>query len=331
VALNYSTIEDCEFADTAPIIIDYDNARSGHGGTWIHFLNNLVDSSGIDEIVFRIKDGSQEQLQIVGNTFNAQSGFNKTLTVVDTTLIGTDLSAPPLPQELGNLIFRDNEYDDDSSVAGARMLKLLRTRNLDLENNNIQSTGSNTIELTDSVAYVGKNVGVSIGALIETLDNASRVFFKPNNMVWGRVGGLLNSGSSAGIVALSPNKVQGLQMMVPIFGQLGDPGGMTTYQFDAPNNQPYTIYVAHPGDSQQLFGYMTRGQKVLVVVHNTLGGPMGTVTFREADFKMSFDKDENNMPVRFIVPGPGHSRAILFEYDGIQMIERWRGAADVSD
>ena len=332
-ALDYSTIEDCEFADTAPIIIDYDNARSGHGGTWIHFLNNLVDSSSIDEIVFRIKDGSQEQLKIVGNTFNAHKGFGKTLTVVDTTLIGTDLSDPPLPQELGNLIFRDNEYDDDSGVASASMLKLLRTRNLDLENNNIQATGSNAamIELTDSVAYVGKNAAVSIPALIETLDDASRVFFTPNNMVWGAVKGLLNSGSSAGIVALSPNKVKGLETMVPIFGQLGDPGGVTTYQFDAPDHQPYTIYVAQPSDSQQLFGYPTRGQKVLVVVHNTLGGPMGTVTFRETDFKMSFDKDKNNMPVPFIVPGPRHSRAILFEYDGTHMIERWRGAADVSD
>jgi hypothetical protein len=58
---------------------------------------------------------------------------------------------------------------------------------------------------------------------------------------------------------------------------------------------------------------------------------MGTVTFPETQFKMSFEKDENNMAVRFIVPGPGHSRAILFEYDGTQMIERWRGAADVSD
>ena len=120
-------------------------------------------------------------------------------------------------------------------------------------------------------------------------------------------------------------------MMVPIFGQLGDPGGMTTYQFDAPDDQPYTIYVAHPSDSHQLFGHMTRGQKVLVVVRNTLPGPMGTVTFRETDFKMSFDKDENNMPVRFIVPGPRHSRTILFEYDGTHMIERWRSAADVSN
>src|SRR5262249_49501744 len=70
-ALDYSTLDDCEFTDAAPIIVDYDNAQSGHGGTWIHFLNNLVSSYLFDQIVFRIKDGSQEQLQIVGNTFNA--------------------------------------------------------------------------------------------------------------------------------------------------------------------------------------------------------------------------------------------------------------------
>jgi hypothetical protein len=343
VALNYSTIDDCEFADTAPIIFDYDNAQSGSGGTWIHFLNNLVDSNAIDEIVFRLKDGSQEQLQIVGNTFNAQPGFSKTLTVVDTTLIGTDKSNPPLPQYLGNLIFRDNEYDDSSGVAGGRMLKLLRTKNLDLENNNIDGNGSNTamVELTDSVAHVGNNVAVSIVALIETLDNASRVFFKPNNMIWGRVNGLLNSGSSAGIVAVSPIAAT---TRVPIFGQLGDPGGMTTYQFDTPDNQDYTIYVAQPDDSHQLFGYMTRGQKVLIVVRNTLDTPMGSITFGDTSIKFGVTMKTSGP---FIVPKGGMNRAILFEcYDVADvvsvddqgknvtvpiayMVERWRGADDV--
>jgi hypothetical protein len=185
------------------------------------------------------------------------------------------------------------------------------------------------IDLTDSVAHVGKNEAVSTNSLINTLDDASRVFFAHNNMIWGRVGGLLKSGSRAGFVAMAPNKVQGQELLVPIFGQLGDPGGMTTYQFDAPDAQPYTIYVAQPGDSNQLFGYPTRGQKVLLVVRNTLVGPMGAITLAGAQFKLSLDP--HNQPVPLTAPGPGHNRAILFEYDGAYMVERWRGYADVSN
>jgi hypothetical protein len=86
------------------------------------------------------------------------------------------------------------------------------------------------IELTDSVAHVAKNIAHSIdGPLIKTLDTASRVFFRPNNMNVGNVTEwLINNDTSAGIVAMSPNEGT---TMVPIFGQFGDPGGTTTFQF----------------------------------------------------------------------------------------------------
>jgi hypothetical protein len=89
---------------------------------------------------------------------------------------------------LGNLIFRDNEYDDTAydqgntastdaerkRLADARMLKLRRTLNLELENNNIEGNGSNAaiVDLMDSVAHVGKNFAHSAGVLIQTLDAA---------------------------------------------------------------------------------------------------------------------------------------------------------------
>ncbi len=61
----------------------------------------------------------------------------------------------------------------------------------------------------------------------------ARVFFKHNNVNFGNVGGLVNKDTSAGIVKMTANPDQ----QVFIFGQLGDPGGMTTFQFDIPDNQ----------------------------------------------------------------------------------------------
>ena len=349
--VSYSTIDDCEFAAAAPIIFDLEGLPSAN--TWIHFLNNMVDSApiGIDQVVFRIKDFALEQLEIVGNTFNAQQKLvikidpntgqpvidpntgqpvmvqvpGDTLTVVDTTLIGRE-------NHLGNLIFHDNEYDDDSLRADARLLKLLRCMNADIENNNLQGNGQNEalIEMTDSVAHVGKNVASSIGVLIKTLDDVSHVFFKHNNVIPGTVTGLINNDTSAAIVAMSPLPAH--PDMVPIYGYLGDPGGMTTFQFDTPDNQNYTIIMATPADSQSWWGpwgpgYMTRGQKVLVVVRNIHGG---TVAFSN-QFKMSGV---------FNSPAAGKSRAILFEYVGTvdypkdpngYMVERWCGTADVSN
>ncbi len=283
---------------------------------------------------FRLRNGPFEILKIANNTFNAQAGdyADSGLTVVNSTEIDKDPVAAG--SALGNLIFRDNEYDDNSGLAGTRMLKLRRTMNLDLENNNIQGSSQNTaiIELTDSVAQVGKNFAIGIsGPLIKTLDAASRVFFKHNNINFGNVVGLINKDTGAGIVRMTSNQ----DRQVFIFGQLGDPGGMTTFQFDIPDNQPYTILIAEWQVSPPNNGYMTRGQKVLVVARNVGGG---IVKFSD-QFKMSG---------LFTSPGAGKSRAILFEYVGTvdypqdpqnpknadwngYMVERWCSPADVDN
>ncbi len=157
------------------------------------------------------------------------------------------------------------------------------------------------------------------------------MFFKHNNVNFGNVGGLVNNDTCAGIVNMTANPDQ----QVSIFGQFGDPGGMTTFQFDIPDNQMYTISVAESQNSPPYYGSMTRGQKVLLVARN-IGG--GTVKFSD-QFKTSG---------LFTSPGAGKSRAILFEYVGTvdypkdpqqpgnpfwngYMVERWCSPADVDN
>jgi hypothetical protein len=159
----------------------------------------------------------------------------------------------------------------------------------------------------------------------------ARVFFKHNNVNFGNVGGLVNKDTSAGIVKMTANPDQ----QVFIFGQFGDPGGMTTFQFDIPDNQMYTIYIAESQNSPPYYGTMTRGQKVLLVARNVGGG---IVKFSD-QFKTSG---------LFASPGAGKSRALLFEYAGTvdypkdpqnannpywngYMVERWCSPADVGN
>jgi hypothetical protein len=318
--IEYSSVDYCEFSAAAPILFDVDGMRATGGTTTFSIRNCIISSANIDTTVVRLKDESMEILGIYNNTFNAgNSGYQNTLTVVDTTLIGMTSSTPPVPQTLGNLIFRDNEYDDSTGQAGARMLKLLRTGNLDLENNNIEGNGSNTamIELTDSVAYVANNAATHVnGPLVMTMDTLSRVFFGPNGINVGNTQGLLNnSTSSAGIVTLTPNPAT---TNIPIYGNFGDPGGDTTYRFDMPDSQNYTVYYAQPLENPP--GYMTRGQHVTVMIRHTNSGPMGTITFAAAEFKLSGP---------FTSPANGMNRSIGFVFDGTYMVETWRSSADV--
>lgn len=56
-----------------------------------------------------------------------------------------------------------------------------------------------------------------------------------------------------------------------------------------------------------------------MVVRNPLA-KMSTIAFDGTQFKTSGP---------FNVPAAGYNRTILFEYDGVDMVERWRGMADV--
>jgi hypothetical protein len=162
---------------------------------------------------------------------------------------------------------------------------------------------------------------------------AARVFFKHNNVNFGNVSGLINKDTSAGIEEMTANP----DLQVVVFGQLGDPAGMTTFQFDIPDNQTYTILIAESQNSPPYYGSMTRGQKVLVVARNVGGG---AVKFSD-QFKTSG---------LFTSPGAGKSRAILFEYVGTvdypkdpdpqkpnnpywngYMVERWYSPTEVDN
>lgn len=312
--LNYSTIEQSEFNYAAPVIFKYDNQSASNSFTWLHFDNNVVNANA-DMTVFEFTNGGGKLLRIQGNTFNSQVAIGSAyvFNVVDMTSIGSFF--------LDNFIFRDNEYDDGvvgGTSSANKMLKLRRVRNGEISNTNIVGNSDATSYITiidsDHIVVTNTRAASYLGPLVETMDATSRVFFGPNSLNTSNTALLVNN-STAGSGAVDITAT-GANLIIE--GHKGLPSGHTVYQWSTPNNSNYTVTLAKPGDAVP--SYITRGQIVTVLIRNTLGGAMGTISF-SADYKTSG---------AFTSPATGTSRAITFYYNGGAMVEIGRGAADVT-
>jgi hypothetical protein len=307
---DYTFIDRCNF-ETSPAV-KLTNPPMGLSST-TEITRSVFDANDPAAKPLLYVDAQIELLKIERNTFNLHPNVNVVFDNCATT------------NNIYVMRVVANEFDGDSQPNDPS--KIIRGKNifsLTFDDNAVEQfpgiTGS-LIELTNSQARVSGNWGYYIMApLVKTLDTASRVFVGPNNFKLGDPGktlGILDNTSSAGIVTLTPNPAT---TNIPIHGNYGDPGGDTTSRFDAPDNQNDTVYYSKPTDPPPSPGYMTRGQKVTVMIRNMSGGPMGTITFDPAQFKMSG---------AFPSPANGMNRSIGFVFDGTYMVETWRTAADV--
>lgn len=306
---NYDRYFDCEFTACAPIILLI-NEATATGTTTVTIRDCLIESvESVGDLIFvKLVGHGAEILTIEDCTFNAQD--NVELTVVDTDSIGPG-------NELTVLNFRNNEYDAaQSAVAAARMLKLTRCRNAIIAGNSLQGGSAMTamIALTESYAHLTGNYGIQIdGPLVECLDSDSKIFGN-NNYVETNTEGILASGSSSGIAAVTI-----VTTNVLLLGQHGNPGGETVYLYTASDSTARQVSFVTPSDST--WGYMTRGQLVTLMVKNTSGGAMGDVTFA-ASIKTAGALTK---------PANGKNISIGFVFDGTNLVELWRGAADVDN
>jgi hypothetical protein len=305
---DYSFIDRCEF-ETSPAI-----HITGTANTTLDITRSVFDAIGANPLL-KVESGV-EILKIERNTFNHEPNADVVFDNTSTT------------GNIRNLRFVANEFDGIGS-GSERILLGKDITSLVFDSNAIEQFGAvadSLIQLTNSQMSVSNNWGSSVSTpLVKTLDTASRVFVGPNSFSPTSTSGILDDASESGGIVNVP-LAGAIPYQARLHGNLGSPSSETVYRISAMDANNIEVSFSKPPDSFTP-GYMTKGQRFTLMVRNTSGGTMGSVTFAPTQFKTACV----TTGCLFISPADGKNRSITFVYDGAHAVELWRGASDVDN
>lgn len=306
--LGYSKIIGCQVVSPAPRFIKIDGQGTGNGITTLQISECIFDTfTSAPMTVVGIKDESIDILTLNNNTFNQQN--NAELTVVET-------NDTPVAQAIFSLQILYNEFDIVSNDASHRALRLTNCPNVCFVGNQIQAGGTIT-RLGDLVNSVitkceANHVNALNGPLFN-LDSTSRVYSGVNYLAPGNTDYLVNNtAATSGLIEMPYGTT------VIVKGGLGVGTGTTVYRVEVTNTTPFALSIARPSDSSNQ-SFMTRGQVFSVQVLNQSGG---TITINpEAAFRLAGGA--------FPKPANGHSRTVMFVWNGSEAVELARTPQDI--
>lgn len=296
----YGLMERCESGSSPTLVI------GGAGSTTFTIRECVIDSQSNSK-AFITLNHAMDILRVRDCTFNIES---TDCIVFDSTGIGSNI--------LSSLIWDGNEYDSNVGSPDARMLKLKNVRHARITDGVISGQGNANplVELTTSRATIDGNDILSVsGGLSKTLDSSSYVrvgqnFLNPNNVA--------SIASTTSQTTIIPVTVSG--GAARIHAELTNAQGTAIFTITPANNGNFEVQAAYSGDGDP--GFTTVGQPWWVVVRNTIGAPLGTITWNASEF---------HLQAAWVNPANGFSRAIQFYFNGSTFQELTRGTADVAN
>lgn len=298
---DYSRYTNIEAGGSFTIFIKYFGT-----GTTLSIEDSVFDAAS-DYIVVSMQDGANaDVITLRNNTFNSQ--VNAEALAFDSSSISTGV--------VNVVSFTENEVDVTSSVPTDRVLKLYNVRNAYIEANEIDCGGSLAYfaDVANTTLFSKANRLNSCGPMYQFTSNTSQSFFGGDRFSSNTSG--LTDSLFTGVINVT------YSADIRILGQVGNPGGHSVYLIDVTNAIAFTISFARPLDG--IWGYLTRGQIITLLIRNTSGGAMGAITLAASHFSTSG---------ALLAPANGNSRSFTCVMTGTpnagRCVEIARSAADV--
>jgi hypothetical protein len=308
--IDYSFFEELEIATPAPVFFNYDGNNPGSGITTLEFDRLIADCSGADFTLIKFVDGGADRIHIHDSTFNTQSDHS--YCILDASGIGsTDNIIQTLDME-------NVEWDNDSNVTTARMLKLKNVKSANVDNLQIVGGGFITaaIDLTNSVLHVGKLYARTIdGPLVDLLDSVSQVWADPTALDVSNTKGItLETSGICGQVDIT------YATTCNVLLHLAQPNAPTVFCITANDGVAFAVELPDHLSSPPNATFRTRGQIFGVRIKNSrsAGNALGAITFGAAF----------TLKGTVIGPGAGKELTVWFVWDGTTASEIGRGDAE---
>jgi len=306
--VGYSQFRGILASSPAPVFLYVLNNATANAVTPISFTDRCIIRSATNAFTLIKTDGETiENIEIRNCTFIMD--VTAEMTILDTT-------TSPASSTVNTFTFENNEIDvDTGGTATWRMFKLQNINNVAFNNNVIQGGGS----ITALASVTGCNISScsgnwmrSIAGPMLDLDATSRANVGYNNKDESNTSPEFTRAES-GYYDIT----YATSMTIP--GQVFGGNRVGVYRITATNGTGFTVNCPANGTGAS----MVPGQVFTLVIRNTSGTTLGTVTFNAAQFKTAAGA--------FAQPANGFSRSITFYFDGTYAIEISRGAADIAN
>lgn len=309
----YIAIRYCEIRNPSEVFILYDGNNEGNGITTFDIEKNIftgpTDGSN-DVVVYKMTgDAGGDILRIRDNTFNSY---------MTAKLIGLDMSGVDGTVPLDVLLCEGNEFDfSGTGNAGSRAALLAHCNNARFIGNHLNGSGAEdcAVELTNgSNAHFESNWDESLGVMC--IQGAGcRATFGPHEVSGGQH---LVDDDGAGMVI--PVTFPGAGGEVRLEGDLAPPDRLTVFELEITDTDSFSIAIDLRTSGGNFF---TRGQLITVIVKNSSGGAMGTITWTTSRF---------NLAGSFTNPADGNFRTITFMcHSPTELVEIGRSVADCAN